>query len=184
LVKEKKQRKKDRLTRPFVREFSAGGVVFKKKSKKTLWLITKSSPSKLIPQSYWRLPKGWLDDVPGKNMPGTFASGKKKAEPQMLIKAALREVAEEAGIRAKVIQKIGTDSYSFVRGGERVLKFATYFLMQWEADLPQGFGFETQEIDWLDFENAYEKLKNSGEKRMLKKAWELRNRLNLQPNLI
>ena len=32
------------------------------KKLKTLWLTTKSRPSKLYPKAVWRFPKGWLDD--------------------------------------------------------------------------------------------------------------------------
>ena len=73
-------------------EFSSGGVVFKKKDNKILWLITLSSPSKLYPHSYWRLPKGWLDDKNGQ--PGPLAKGERKAGEKELQKTALREVEE------------------------------------------------------------------------------------------
>jgi 8-oxo-dGTP pyrophosphatase MutT (NUDIX family) len=179
LVKEKKKNKKDKLATPFGREFSAGGVVFKKKGGNVLWLISKSSPSRLFPQSYWRLPKGWLDDIPDKNLPGPLASGKKKASQEQLIKAAIREVAEEAGIRVKIVQKIGTETYSFAKDEKRVLKFVTYFLMEWESDLPQGFGYETESIDWVDFAVAHKRLKHSGEKKFLKKAYNLLASLKL-----
>ena len=45
-----------------MREFSAGGVVFKKAKSKVLWLVAKSSPSKKYPGDIYRLPKGWVDD--------------------------------------------------------------------------------------------------------------------------
>lgn len=160
------------------REFSSGGVVFKKtkdknKSTKFLWLVAATMPSDLYPKIYWRLPKGWIDDTsPG--VPGPMASGRVKADEDSLQKAALREVAEEAGIKAKIIRKIGTEKYFFTTpDSERILKFVTFYLMEWVKDLPQGFDGETSEISWLSFDKALKKLSFSGEKRMLKKAKKL-----------
>ena len=133
------------------RAFSAGGVVFRN----NLWLVTKSSVSEKFPTSVWRLPKGTID---GKDSPE---------------ETALREVEEEGGVKAKIIKKIGTEKYFFNFDGKKYLKFVTFYLMKWEKDLPEGFGFETAEIDWLAYEEAYERLTYQGEKEVLRKAKEL-----------
>jgi 8-oxo-dGTP pyrophosphatase MutT (NUDIX family) len=150
------------------REFSSGGVVFKKTNANTLWLATCSSPSKLYPLLYWRLPKGWIDDESDK--PGPFARGEKKADEKILQKAALREVREEAGIDAKIIKKVGTYKFFFYKSGEKYLKFVTYYLMEWEKDLPEGFGFETSEVGWFPLKETTDKLKRKSEKEVLEKA--------------
>jgi 8-oxo-dGTP pyrophosphatase MutT (NUDIX family) len=156
------------------REFSSGGVVFKRVKEresirvKVLFLITKSSPSNLYPIAYWRLPKGWLDDE--KDKPGLFTLGTKKADENILQEAALREVGEEAGVDVKIIKKVGTYKFFFYKSGEKYLKFVTYYLMEWINDLPEGFGFETSEVGWFTFEEAREKLKHKSEKEVLEKA--------------
>lgn len=100
-----------------------------------------------------------------------MASGKKKADEEALQKAALREVAEEAGVEAKVVKKIETIIYSFIhpeRG--KTVKFVTFYLMEWQKDLPEGHDMETSEVVWLPYDEAYKKLSFSGEKQILKKA--------------
>jgi 8-oxo-dGTP pyrophosphatase MutT (NUDIX family) len=157
------------------REFSAGGVVFKKLKTqslkvKTLWLVTKSNPSQLYPKAVWRLPKGWLDDRnQGKN-PGPLASGEKKATETKIREAAIREVEEEGGIKVKIIQKIGIERYFLTIGARRILKFVIFYLMEWLEDKKEGFGFETSEIKWLSYEEARKILSYSGEKKTLDKA--------------
>jgi len=179
-VEEKKTGKKSLGVK---REFSAGGVVFKKipasdkatksgensKNKfQTLWLIAKSTPSDLYPKSYWRLPKGWLDDAKEGVEPGILASGKRKASEDEIQKAALREVEEEGGVEAKIVKKIGTEKYFLTINGNRILKFVTFYLMEWIKDIPEGAGFETSEVEWLSYEEARKRLKHSSEKKNIR----------------
>lgn len=134
------------------REFSAGGVVYKP-GRDDLWLVTASMPSKLYPKAVWRFPKGWIDE-------------KEKIE-----EAASREVREEGGVEARIIKKIGTEKYFFTtKEGKKILKFVTFYLMEWVRDLPEGFGDETSEVVWLPYNKAYERLTYSGEKEVLEKA--------------
>lgn len=152
-----------------IREFSSGGVVFRGDK----WLVRSTMPSNIFPKKYWALPKGWIDDAE-LGVPGPMASGKIKADEESLQKNALREVAEEGGVGAKIVKKIGTEKYFFdhpERG--KILKFVTFYLMEWVKDLPEGFDGETSEVLWLSFEEAKKKLSFGGEKQMLKKAHEL-----------
>jgi len=136
------------------REFSAGGAVFKKIKGETLWLIRKTTASDLFPQQHWMLPKGWIN--PGEKTEET----------------AVREVKEETGIEAKIVKKIGTERYFYKHPQDGlILKFATYFLMEYQKDFPGGFDSETAEIAWLPYAEAYRRL--SFEKQVLKKAREL-----------
>lgn len=151
-----------------LREFSSGGAVFRG----GLWLVRSTMPSKLFPKSYWMLPKGWIDDA-GEGVPGEVASGKRKATEEELQATASREVKEEAGIEARILKKIGSISFPYnhpIRG--KVLKFVTYYLMEWQKDLPEGFGDETNEVLWLSFNEAYKKLTFQIEKDILKEAKE------------
>jgi 8-oxo-dGTP pyrophosphatase MutT (NUDIX family) len=157
------------------REFSAGGIVFKKNQNPSSkiqieWLLSKSSASDLFPNSIWRLPKGWIDDFDGGKSPGPIASGERKATEEELQTAALREVREEAGVEAKIIEKLGTEIYFITIKEEKIMKFVTFYLMEWVSDLPEGFGFETSEVQWLPFDEAKKLLKSGGEKKILEKA--------------
>lgn len=134
------------------REFSSGGCVFKRDK----WLITRSAVSDLYPKQVWRLPKGWIDE------------GEKTED------AAIREVKEEGGVEAKIIKKIETVRYFFTTPEKtKVLKFVTFYLMEFVKDIPEGFGEETAEIAWLPYNEAYQKLSYPGEKQILKKAEEI-----------
>lgn len=118
-------------------------------------------------------PKGRIDDRDGDN-PGPMASGEVRADQVSLRSAALREVGEEAGVKATIVEKIGTATYSYLdpsRG--KILKFVTFFLMEWVENLPGGHDQETAEISWLPFEGAYKTLSFSREKQTLKKAKEI-----------
>ena len=162
-----------------LREFASGGVIYKKIGSETLWFVRKTMASSLYPKSYWMLPKGRIDDT-GDDEPGPMASGKVRADEKSLQKAAVRETAEEGGITASIVKKIGTTMYSYIdpkRG--KILKFATFYLMEFLRDLPEGFDDETSEVTWLPFTEAYKKLSFSGEKEMLVKAQELLSNLPL-----
>jgi 8-oxo-dGTP pyrophosphatase MutT (NUDIX family) len=155
------------------REFSSGGIVFKKNDGKVLWLVRKTAPSLLYPKTYWMLPKGRVDDTPD-DKPGPMARGEVRADEKSLQSAAIREVEEETGVEANIIKKIGTIKYSFtdpVRG--KIFKFVTYYLMEWNRDLPQGFDSETSEVAWQPFDKAYKILSFSNEKEALKEGEEL-----------
>lgn len=157
-------------TNSILREFSSGGVVFKKEKGKVLWLVRKTAASDLYPKQYWMLPKGRIDDLEG-DKPGPMASGKLRADEASLQLAALREVAEETGVEAKIVSKIETIKYSFTdpnRG--KILKFVTFYLAEWLSDLSGGFDSETSEIAWLSYEEAYKILSFAGEKEILKQA--------------
>lgn len=161
--------KKEKVTR----EFSSGGVVYKKEGNKILWLVRKTAASELFPKQFWMLPKGRIDDT-GEDTPGPMASGQIRADEDSLQKAAVKEVSEEGGVEAAIINKIETIKYSFIHPTVgKVLKFVTFYLMIWKRNLPRGFDNETAEIAWLSFEEAYEKLSFKQEKSVLKKAKEL-----------
>jgi len=160
------------------REFSSGGVVFKKVDGRPLWLIRRTMASKLFPKTYWMLPKGWIDDA-GDGIPGPIASGKIKADEENLRTTAVREVAEETGVNAKIIDKIGTVKYVYMhpqRG--KTLKFVTYYLMEWQSDLPEGFDGETSEIKWVGPEAAQKLLSYGREKSVFGMAEKLLDSLS------
>ena len=50
------------------------------------------------------------------------------------------------------------------------MKFITYFVMEWERDLPGGWGEETEEARWVSGEEAQGLLAFGNEKELLAKA--------------
>lgn len=133
-----------------IREFSAGGVVFKKTPRKILWLIIKHAGT-----DRWQLPKGLLNE------------GESSKE------AALREVEEEGGVKVRLIDKIGVSQYFYFFKGQRVFKTVTYFLMEYLSDTDDGHDHEVDEAVFLDFEGAIKNLSFERDKEILKKAKDL-----------
>lgn len=142
--------KEKRLKKKLKREFSAGGAVFRKDDSEALWLVIKPSG-----KNTWRLPKGLID------------------RGETSIEAAQREVEEEAGVETEVIGKIGQDKYFYNMGRELIYKMVTYYLMRYLADSKSPISWETEEIEWLPFEEALTRLTFRGEKEILQKAKEL-----------
>ncbi len=132
------------------REFSAGGLVHKGNS----WLVRRPRPNDGYRGNLgWSWPKGWID---------------KGETPEQ---AAIREVREEGGVEAKAIKKLGTLKIFFTnQDGKRVMKFITYFMMIYVADVPGGFGEETAEIKWVTKDEAQGLLVHKNEKELLEKA--------------
>jgi len=132
------------------REFSAGGVVFRKEPEGILWLVVKPKGN-----DKWRLPKGWIE--PGESS----------------LEAAKREVKEEAGIETEVLGKVGSEKYFFVQDKQKIFKTVVFYLMEYQQEAESGFSWETEEIDWLPFEETKERLAFEKEKELLEKAREI-----------
>ncbi len=140
------------------RKFSAGGIVFKKVGKKTLWLLRRPAPNPGFDGNLgWNLPRGLVDDGESTEI------------------AAVREVEEEAGVKAKIVAKLPTIKIFFTdkESRDKIMKFITFYLMEWVADSPAGFGWETAEVKWVNFKEASEMLAFKNEKEILKKAAEI-----------
>lgn len=178
MAKEKKEEVRSNPNPPIIREFSSGGVVFKKTTDgKYLWLVAKSRPSKLYPDDVWRLPKGRLDDRFFGLKPGPKAKGIEKATEEDIQKTAIREVKEEGGVKAKIIKKIATEKFFYTsrETKERILKFVTFYLMEYVSDIKGLYLFESEKVEFLEDKEAIKKLSYSGEKKILKIATEMVN---------
>ena len=129
---------------------SAGGVVLRGK----LVLVRRPVPNPNYKANLgWSFPKGWID------------AGE---TPEV---AAVREVAVESGVKAKIVSKIKTIKTFFTDPQkQKVMKFITYFWMEWQADLPEGFGWETAETRWMSIDEAKKELAYPSEKELLDHA--------------
>ncbi len=137
-----------------LREFSAGGIVCKKENNQVLWLVRRPKGNDNYRGNLgWSFPKGWID------------------EGETVEQAALREVVEEGGVRAEIVVKLPALKIFFTNpDGEKVMKFITYFVMEWLEDLKEGFGEETEEIKWVNAEEALGLLTYKNEQELLEQA--------------
>lgn len=126
---------------PIKRIFSAGGIVVKNEDGQKKVLVTQHSK-----HLGWDFPKGHVE------------SG------EAVEAASLREVQEETGVIAEIIEKVGRSEYFYKEGTEKVFKTVIYFLMKYvgegEATTPE----EVSEIVWLDPEDVEKKLTFKGSK--------------------
>ncbi len=129
------------------REFSAGGIVFNSQGQV---LVTQHSQNK-----NWSFPKGLID-------PG-----------QTTQEAAIREVKEEGGVEAEIIDKVGYNKYVYTMEGEKIFKVVTYFLMKYISGDPKDHDWEVSEAGWYTPEDALKQLSFSQDKALLKKALEM-----------
>jgi len=149
-----------------VREVSAGGVVLREISGVcNIALIEprkEESPGRSDRKrsnAVLALPKGLVD--PGEKPPAT----------------AVREVLEETGVTARVIEKLADIKYMYVRtwgDGERVFKIVTFYLLAYEAgqigDIAPEMGIEVKRALWVPLEEAPGQLAYGNERKVLRLA--------------
>jgi 8-oxo-dGTP pyrophosphatase MutT (NUDIX family) len=135
------------------REFSAGGVLVRRRSGD--WVMAAIRPGGKEP-GVWALPKGII------------GPGEKPEE------TALREVAEETGVEARLVGKLGDIRYVYTWAGERVFKVVSFYLLRYSrgrlGDLPPATAHEVAEVRWLLLEEAPQLLAYKGEREMAEKA--------------
>jgi 8-oxo-dGTP pyrophosphatase MutT (NUDIX family) len=84
---------------------AGGGVVLTSSPFEGMMLIAEAQPVR------WRLPKGMVD-------PG-----------ETVAEAALREVLEETGVSARIVESLGTVQWPYSYEGKAYLKVVEFFLM-------------------------------------------------------
>jgi 8-oxo-dGTP pyrophosphatase MutT (NUDIX family) len=134
-----------------IREFSAGGLVIRNMRGRP-YLATVLVKDGTV----HALPKGHIE-------PGEKGAG-----------AALREVREETGLEAELVEKLGDIKYWYVRkwdDGERVFKVVSFFLFRYVSGSLENY--QREEVDgaeWIPLEDAPKRLAYRGEKDMAKLA--------------
>lgn len=159
------------------RVFSAGGIVLRLRlgssirKDKSVWevLVTQHSG-----HHGWDFPKGHLE------------AGESSEQ------AALREVEEETGIKAKILEKVGQTQYfyfeerkpSFVpQGGTskgKVFKTVTFFLMEYISEGEATTAFEVSDKVWLPVNEVEGKLTFKDTKKLWEKAKEKIKKLRIE----
>ena len=135
------------------REFSAGGVLVRRFRGR--WWLAAIRPGGR-PEGLWALPKGNVG--PGEAPEAT----------------AVREVAEETGLESVSAGKLGDVRYVYTRGGERIFKVVSFFLLRYQrgriGDVAAAFRHEVDEARWLPLEDASRVLAYRGERELAEKA--------------
>ncbi len=129
-------------------EVSAGGVVYRRVATGIEFLICKDAG-----YHRWVLPKGLI--------------GKGETPEQ----AAQREVQEETGISARLLEPLGEpEKYVYTARGTLVFKSVFYFLMEYQSGNETKHDHEMESVAWFPFDEALERLAYKGAKDILTRA--------------
>jgi 8-oxo-dGTP pyrophosphatase MutT (NUDIX family) len=87
---------------------------------------------------------------------------------------ALREVREETGLDARLVEKLGDVKYVYTWQGERIFKIVSFFLCRAGrgrlGDIDEAMRVEVAEAKWLPLDEAAKLLAYGGERQMAAKA--------------
>jgi 8-oxo-dGTP pyrophosphatase MutT (NUDIX family) len=129
-------------------EFSAGGVVYRRSGNGVEVLVCKDAG-----YHKWVLPKGLI------------------ARDESPEQAALREVSEEVGVRARLVAPLGDpEKYVYTARGVRVFKSVYYFLMEYESGSEAEHDHEMEEVKWASIDDAVALMGYKGAKDVLQRA--------------
>jgi 8-oxo-dGTP pyrophosphatase MutT (NUDIX family) len=130
------------------REFSAGGVVVRDGEVAVVVPLRDSSDRRRV----LALPKGHID--PGESMK----------------EAAAREVREETGLDAELVEKLGDVRYWYQRAGRRIFKVVAFYLFRYRSGSVDDHDQEIEEVRWMPLEEATRELSFPGEREMVARA--------------
>ena len=129
-----------------IREFSAGGVVVRRMEGRPFVVVVR------VRDAILALPKG-------------HPNGDESAAA-----AARREVREETGVEAELVEKLGDIRYRYARGGRRVRKIVSFFLFRYRSGDVADHDHEVEEALWIPLDEAPERLAYQGERKMAESA--------------
>jgi 8-oxo-dGTP pyrophosphatase MutT (NUDIX family) len=121
------------------KEISAGGVVYRRAGDRIEVAIAEQR-DRITHQATTRLPKGKID-------PGESAE-----------EAAVREVAEEIGLRARIVSPLGSTEYEYTEDSGPILKVVHYFLMEWVPGESLELDGEMDRMVWCAIDDAEREL--------------------------
>src|SRR6516225_3941181 len=84
--------------------------------------------------------------------------------------AAVREVAEETGVVAELIDKLGDVEYSYERRGRRRNKRVAFYLFSYMSGRLEDHDHEIEDARWMPLEAAVRELTYPGEREIVRRA--------------
>jgi 8-oxo-dGTP pyrophosphatase MutT (NUDIX family) len=84
--------------------------------------------------------------------------------------AARREIAEETGITADLVDELGDVSYRYERRGRRIVKVVRFYLFDYVSGDVADHDHEIEEARWMPLRQAVEELTYTGEREMVARA--------------
>ncbi len=136
---------------PTFEQLSAGGVVYRKNGANVELIIVQ-----VLPELRWQLPKGVID------------------EGETREQAALREVREEAGVDADIVNFLQTSEYWFTVKRDdqpkRCHKFVHFYLMKYRGGDVNDHDHEVAEARWVSVETAIEMFAFDSDREVVRKA--------------
>jgi 8-oxo-dGTP pyrophosphatase MutT (NUDIX family) len=129
-------------------EFSAGGVVVRGREVIVIVPVKRDAHGNPV----LGLPKGHPD------------------EDETPEAAATREVSEETGVTADLIEKLGDVRYSYERRNRRVAKRVAFFLFEYGSGDLADHDHEIEDARWMPLEEAAQALTYEGEREMVERA--------------
>ncbi len=135
------------------REFSAGGVVVREGAEGPECVVIVPTRRASGGESVLALPKGHPDQ---------------NETPEQ---AALREVLEETGVQARVVDRLGDVRYWYQRDGRKISKVVSFFLLEHLSGDPEAHTDEEIETAcWMPLEQAAAELTYKGDRQMVRNA--------------
>jgi 8-oxo-dGTP pyrophosphatase MutT (NUDIX family) len=129
-------------------EFSAGGVVVRGNDVVVIVPVKRDAAGNRV----LGLPKGHAD---GDETPEA---------------AATREVREETGVDAELIDELGDVRYLYQRGGRQVDKLVRFYLFEYCSGDVADHDHEIEDARWMPLAQAAESLTYAGEREMVVRA--------------
>ncbi|GLY67514.1 NUDIX hydrolase [Amycolatopsis taiwanensis] len=131
-----------------VDETSAGGLVVDSDRRHAVLIGRLDRHGKLL----WSLPKGHIEDG------------------ETIEQTAMREVKEETGISARVLESLGTIDYWFVAQRRRVHKTVHHFLLEAVGGELSDDDIEVTEVAWVPIAELEARLAYTDERALVRKA--------------
>jgi 8-oxo-dGTP pyrophosphatase MutT (NUDIX family) len=83
---------------------------------------------------------------------------------------AAREVREETGVEARILERLGDVEYWYRRNGQRVFKTVGYYLCDYVSGDTADHDDEVDEARWMPLQRAVTELSFPGERRIIERA--------------